>query len=109
MQYERQHFHLLSVNGCLFAFGGYNVETKIIERYDPSKNSWSTVSPLRFNDCNGAAAQGKFIYVLLKRTLHDSESVLDKYDSTTDTWETVIHYEVLITSASTTDAKIFAP
>ena len=91
---ERHGFGVAVVNGKIYAIGGYNYDSGLLdinEEYDPPTNTWTTKKPMptprnRF----GIAVYQNKIYVI-GGEIDDADrstAANEVYDSLTDTWET---------------------
>uniref|UniRef100_A0A8C4QWT1 Influenza virus NS1A binding protein a n=1 Tax=Eptatretus burgeri TaxID=7764 RepID=A0A8C4QWT1_EPTBU len=93
MFYERCGLGVVSLDECLIAAGGYNREDclRTVERYEPSKNTWSMVAPMsapraRFQ----MAALMDRLFVLGGSNGHSDElNAGEIYDPQADTWTAI--------------------
>ncbi len=87
MPAERSSFATASLDGYVFAIGGYPSALTVNERYDPRTDTWARKAPMptgRYDTC--AAAAGGLIYVTGG---NGPLATVERYSPSNDMWATV--------------------
>jgi N-acetylneuraminic acid mutarotase len=91
MPHVRYRFYSAAVGGKIYVFGGSGWTSgvgidvsAVVDVYDPSTNSWTTISnpmPVARSDLSGAVVNGKIYLIGGQPTL-----TIDEYDPVMDSW-----------------------
>jgi N-acetylneuraminic acid mutarotase len=90
MPTKRAYYSASVVGGKIYVFGGYN-ETgtflDTVEIYDPSTDNWSTGTSMTVGRRSlASAAYGKYIYLFGGFNNEGGLSLVEEYDTKTNTW-----------------------
>ena len=114
MPTARASFGVAVVNGKIYAIGGSNYDSGILdinEEYDPATNTWATKKPMPNPRCKfGIAVYQNKIYVIGgKNRTEEVTGANEVYDPLTDTWETKTSMPTIRCSlcANVVDGKIY--
>ncbi len=92
MTTARDHVRAISLNGMIYAIGGWNdslTDLNTVERYNPKTNTWTTMTPLKTaRRAQGIISYNGKIFVLggSNTTSTNAISSIEEYDPDTNAW-----------------------
>ncbi|GIY16705.1 hypothetical protein CEXT_393511 [Caerostris extrusa] len=90
MKYCRHGAKTAKIDGFIYVFGGFwnEVCLQTVERYDPSSNTWTYVSPMLKPRANfGIARLGNLVYVVGGKNASCYLDDVEVYNCKEDRWE----------------------